>query len=170
MIAVKLKRDGHGFRFGPYWIEVEYGTVEVIDTRLRKGGFNARTVVRLPSLVAVKAWLQERPEYGRDWCRRCGADPETVLDNQGTCEACGAKRIKRALGPHHNVRPGQGRRKRFYVYADDEERHWLDARTLDEAMSEVRDGDAAVLGQTVDIYGSEQWDDDPVAVMVDVEG
>ena len=58
---MKLTRDGHGFRFGPYWIEVEYGTVEVIDTRLRKGGFNARTVVRLPSLVAVKAWLQERP-------------------------------------------------------------------------------------------------------------
>ena len=111
MIAVKLTRNGHGFRFGPYWIEAEAVTVEVFDTRLRKGGFNARTVARLPSLVKAKAWLQERPETGRDWCRRCGADPETVLDNQGTCERCGKVRLSRALGPHHNV--NQGRRKRW---------------------------------------------------------
>ena len=113
MIAVKLTRDGHGFRFGPYWIEVETGAAEIIDTRLRKGGFNARTVARLASLAAVKAWLRERPEYGCDWCRRCGATPETVLDNQGTCEACAKVRLARALGPHHNQGPGQGRRKRW---------------------------------------------------------
>lgn len=113
MIAVKLTRDGHGFRFGPYWIAREHEVWEVIDTRLRKGGIGARTVARIPRLTDVKAWLRDRPEYGRVWCRRCGADPEVVLDNQGTCKPCGKVRLSRALGPHHNSRPGPARRKRW---------------------------------------------------------
>ena len=58
--------------------------------------------------------------------------------------------------------------RRFYVYDEDDRRHWLDAWTLDEAIDAARDSDHTVVGQTVDIYDREN--EEPVAVMVDVEG
>ena len=69
----------------------------------------------------------------------------------------------------HGIPPSGGRR--FYTYTEDDERHWLEAETLDDAIEECRDGDHTVLGQTVDIYDShEEHEEEAVASCVDVEG
>lgn len=60
--------------------------------------------------------------------------------------------------------------RRFYVYDEDNEREWLDAETVEDAIEEVGDFDHVRFGQTVDIYERVPGEEVPVATCVDVQG
>ena len=62
------------------------------------------------------------------------------------------------------------RERRFYTYTEDDERVWLDATTLDDAITEVSESDHTRLGQIADVYDSYEYGNEVAAVSVDVLG